>query len=254
MKTVRVTMWLLGLLAVVMISTIFFGDWEHWPSAFKQDIYWQRASGPFWGFVILVAMWISWAQVQAMKTQTNELIFQNKRFFFNHNDNPVPAGFWELQRVGGINAMKTLLNLPGNEGTVIYAKDAKVPFGPNRLALAVSKRVPFDDLPEIVKAQVTRYRMPPPYEIGYASAFVETRGKDWTAAIREWEKDNSGKHSTLVGQHQTITSLDHMVRVQRAIIDSIGKPKAVGWLQRTWAAMSDGGAEKSNDEAYNHQG
>jgi hypothetical protein len=222
--------------------------------AFKQDIFWQKASGPFWGFMILIAMWLSWAQVQAMRTQTNQLITQNGDFYFNQNDDPVPMGFYEGQRAGGINALKTFLNLPGNDGTIIYPKDAKVPFGENRLVLGLQKRVPFSALPDAVKTAVLRYKLPKPFRMVYASHYVETRGKDWTAAIREWEKENTAQHSQLVGYHQTVQSLDHMVRVQNTIIENFGKPKAVGWLRQTWNELTGDSSEKASQDAYNKDG
>lgn len=254
MKLTRLMMWGTGIFACVMISTVFFGDWEKWPASFKQDIYWQKASGPFWGFVLLTAMWLSWAQIQAMRTQTNQILCQDRGFFFNQNDNPVPMGFWEAQRVGGINALKTFLNLPGKDGTLFYPKDAKVPFGHNRLVLGVTKRVPFDSLSEIERTQVVRHGLPGPYYKVYASRFVETRGKDWSAAVREWEKTNAAEHSLLVGYHQTVQSLDHAVRVQKNIIDSFGKPKALGWLGRTWNELTGDSNEKASKDAYDNNG
>lgn len=254
MRKVRVAMWALGIFAAVMISTIFFGDWEKWPGAFKQDIFWEQASGPFWGWTILFFMWLSWAQVQAMKTQTNLILGQNRRFFFNKNDEPIDMGFWEGQRVGGINALKSFLNLPGNEGTVIYPKDAKQPFGDTRLILGLWKRRPFAELSEAVKVEAKRHGLPGPYYVAYAPHFVETRGKDWTASVREWEKENAARHVRAVSDFNTIQGLDHNVRVLRSVVETFGQPKAVGWLKRTFNEMRSDRSERASNETYNQQG
>lgn len=246
MKKGKAGKWfIIGLGAFLIIGSAL--PWE-WSQPLKNPVTFK--SGAFSGVVLLTAYWVGLMTWNAVKGQTNALFSQNQRFGWNPNDGVEPAGPFSLMRIGGINVPKFWISTPGGEGTVIAPMDGVTPIGANVLVKAITRRVPFTQLPPEVKDVIRAKHFVPPYYVGVAPYAVETRGGDYLREHRKTVLDAKHWHHAeeLVARSSRVG--DHAGRYMAAKVDELGQGKVVSGWKKIFSSQSE---TKDPDRQYNDE-
>lgn len=218
---------LIGFALFLIFGTLWWGESEHWPSflegANNEKTY---KSGPIAGTVILVTMYLAAQTMGNLKGKTNRWVAHNRAFLVNRNDGVFRSndGHWIGRLVGGINVPGIGLSLRGSEGTLLLPHRSVREFGDNAIALCDVKRVRYARLPPELRELVDDENLPSPYWVGFKSIHVETRGKDWTADIREWKLQNQNEFTRERSNHVALQSAQAAARIANRQVKRLEKP------------------------------
>lgn len=226
-------------------ASYIFEQYAWWPNVFK--IPWAFPSGAVIGIALFASVWIADKTWSAWKRDTNVILADNARFFFNPNDRTREFGGFLFTPLNGANVPKVWLNIQGNHGTLITPLEAVQPFGKNRIDLCSYRRVPLSEIKKEYRHFVEGEKCPGPYYLGLAPRHVETRGRDWAQRFDAWRRENAVDAIEERSSQRVVLSLRKGIDQQADTIQALTDRTPAGWFKRLGDRMSRRDDEDDDD-------
>lgn len=228
---------------VIWLGTAFFGDWDHWPSMFKNPMTFM--SGSLSGFAMVVLWYVSRLQLSTWRANSPVMLADNMRFHFNPDEDVIPMGdLYVGYPLNGIKSTKWFMTIPGQHGLLIAPPWAVRKFGNNFALLGNAQLV--EDIEQLSPEWVRRiraYKRAGPYYVWHAPRVVEMRSKDYAVQKRmidmEWQK----AYHQSKNQREALDATGFAVRHLSAVIREMPKKD-----QNILTALFGGGGNKARPD------
>lgn len=237
--------------AAFLVAHLLFQDYEWWFPSLKQTQ--TMTLGTFLGCLGIIIGLLAFMMIGDMRSRSNFIATENERWSWNPaKDLQYPAGAYECVPLEGLNAYGG--SFEGKGGTLVYHKDAWRRFGPNGFVLATSKPATLSELPPKVQNAIRRWKLPAPYYIAYAPAFVEARNRDYSEQERAMSIQNRVNSAATRVDLNSIMTMDQKVRVVANAVRDDGRPKIATVAQKVRRAFSPESEERSAEEDMERNG
>lgn len=221
----------MGAGAFLVVGTTLFGQYDWWFD-------WTKGIRPikfgnFLGTLLFCVGWMGWAHIQAIRSGTGKILFQDGTMFdYNPNDRHEIVGQFLALRRGGISSLRWFLNTSGKEGTILVPPDACRKVGRHIFVAGIPDPIYFSELPPSHQDKLDKKGLIAPYSLVSHPKHVETRGHVYVERMHQLLKELAAKTQDEVVLRRTMRMGDQAVRYANSIVDEVLRRREEPWWQR----------------------